>query len=108
MFLIEKYHLNHKSIWDSFIDVSKNGTFLFKRDFMDYHSDRFEDHSLLIYKNSELVALFPANIESENVYSHQGLTYGGLIVNQDIKLNDFISVFGKILKYFPQKHQQRL
>jgi len=108
MFLIEKYHLNHKSIWDSFIDVSKNGTFLFKRDFMDYHSDRFEDHSLLIYKNSELVALFPANIESENVYSHQGLTYGGLIVNQDIKLNDFISVFGKILKYFHNKFFKNL
>ena len=108
MFLIEKYHLNHKSIWDSFIDVSKNGTFLFKRDFMDYHSDRFEDHSLLIYKNSELVALFPANIESENIYSHQGLTYGGLIVNQDIKLNDFISCFGKILKYFHNKFFKNL
>ena len=39
------------------------------------------------------------NIESENIYSHQGLTYGGLIVNQNIKLNDFISVFSELLKF---------
>ena len=74
MFLIEKYHLKHKSIWDSFIDLSKNGTFLFKRDFMEYHSSRFKDFSLIIFRDSKPIALFPANIESENVYSHQGLT----------------------------------
>lgn len=67
--------------WDAFVRESKNGTFLLERRFMDYHSDRFSDCSLLLYEDNELVAVFPANwVEAEGtVYSHQGLTYGGLI-----------------------------
>ena len=37
-----------KDEWDSFVRLSKNGTFLFERGFMDYHSDRFDDCSLMI------------------------------------------------------------
>ena len=77
MITLKIYNDSYKSEWDSFISVSKNSTFLFKRDFMDYHSDKFKDNSLLIYKNSKLVALFPLNIADGKVYSHQGLTYGG-------------------------------
>ena len=47
--------------WDAFVKESKNGTFLLERRFMDYHSDRFSDCSLLLYEDNELVALFPAN-----------------------------------------------
>ena len=92
MVSIETYESKYKSQWDSFIDVSKNATFLFKRDFMDYHSSRFEDSSFLIFKDLELVALFPANIEANNLYSHKGLTYGGLVVKENIKLNDFLII----------------
>ena len=61
---------------------SKNGTFLLERRFMDYHSDRFHDCSLMIYDDEQLVGLFPANVDTDRriVYSHQGLTYGGLVM----------------------------
>ena len=36
MVSIETYESKYKSQWDSFIDVSKNATFLFKRDFLVY------------------------------------------------------------------------
>ena len=67
--------------WDALVRESKNGTFLLERAFMDYHSDRFSDCSLMVYEDNALVAVFPANwVEDEaTVYSHQGLTYGGLI-----------------------------
>jgi len=99
MISIKVYNDNYKSEWDSFINISKNSTFLFKRGFMDYHSDMFEDNSLLIYKNSELVGLFPANISDGIVYSHQGLTYGGIIVRHDIKFVKYLELFTEILKY---------
>ena len=35
------YSINRKEVWDQFIAQSKNGTFLFQRNFMDYHADRF-------------------------------------------------------------------
>lgn len=99
MVSIEAYNLKHKSQWDSFVDESKNGTFLFKRDFMEYHSSRFNDFSLLIFKRSKLIGIFPANRESNILYSHNGLTYGGLMVKEDIKLNEFLNIFCELLKF---------
>ena len=55
-----KYNTNNRSIWDEFIADSKNATFLFRRDFIEYHQDRFSDNSLMVYKNNTLFALLPA------------------------------------------------
>ena len=65
--------------WDAFVGKSKNATFLFYRGYMDYHSDRFTDNSLMFYENDKLCGLLPANRHDDVLYSHQGLTYGGLI-----------------------------
>lgn len=75
------------------MESSKNGTFLFKRDYMDYHSDRFEDYSLMIYKKGKLYCLLPSNRKKETVYSHQGLTYGGLIMNEKCTAEGVLEVF---------------
>lgn len=80
--------------------TSKNATFLFNRDFMDYHQDRFDDNSLLIFKNDKLIALFPANINKDIVYSHQGLTYGGLVISDVVKLKDVVNCFKAILRFY--------
>ncbi|MCW3999927.1 MAG: GNAT family N-acetyltransferase [Candidatus Bathyarchaeota archaeon] len=78
------YDPTHWKVWDSFVSASKNGTFLLLRNYMDYHSDRFQDHSLMFYRGDELVALMPANIEGDTLYSHAGLTYGGVISGYDM------------------------
>ncbi|MGY3794919.1 GNAT family N-acetyltransferase [Aquimarina sp. 433] len=83
-YVIKRYHKDHYSIWNSFIDTAKNGTFLFKRDFMEYHSDRFQDFSLLVFDQDKLIGVFPANVKDTEVYSHLGLTYGGLILKKRI------------------------
>jgi hypothetical protein len=66
---------------------------------MDYHFDRFEDHSLLIFNSEKLIAILPANISGNQVFSHQGLSYGGLVYGSNLKLEDVISVFKSILIY---------
>ena len=53
-FRIEKYSDKYKNQWDNFIQNAKNGTFLFKRNFMEYHADRFEDFSLLIFEKNKI------------------------------------------------------
>lgn len=77
---VVRYTPDKKEEWNAFVANSKNGTFLFDRDFMEYHADRFTDFSLMVYLNDKLVAVFPANVKDEVVYSHQGLSYGGLII----------------------------
>ncbi len=64
---------------------------------MEYHEDRFTDHSLMVLKDDTLVGLLAANVIGNTAYAHQGLTYGGLICNRTLKLNDFIETFRAIL-----------
>jgi hypothetical protein len=48
---------------------------------MEYHNDRFEDASLIVYDNNKPVAIFPANkVDDNTIASHSGLTYGGFVV----------------------------
>lgn len=76
------YGAERESEWNKFVEGSKNGTFLFHRNFMDYHSCRFKDASLLFYNPKGRVAgLLPANAEGDCVYSHGGLTYGGFVLD---------------------------
>ena len=100
MLSIDTYNDTYKSDWDEFVDLSKNSTFLFKRDFMNYHSARFDDHSLLIFKDSQLIAIFPSNKVGNNIYSHQGLTYGGILIKNDIKFAQYLEIFNHILNYY--------
>ena len=97
-----KYRTTHKKSWDNFIRKSKNGTFLFQRDFMDYHSDRFMDHSLMVYKNEKLTAVLPANLEGTLLHSHQGLSYGGLVLDSKITFEAILEVFKHILSYLDE------
>lgn len=90
---IKIYTPEFRTEWDNFIRKSKNGTFLFYRDFIEYHGNRFNDYSLLFYEKGKLIALMPGHIEDKVFYSHRGLTYGGLIMNAETKAKDILSAF---------------
>ncbi len=100
---IVKYSSFYYNEWNEFVKYAKNATFLFHRDFIEYHSDKFEDYSLLIFRKDKLVALLPANREGNHVYSHQGLTYGGLILARDVKFEIVLYIFKGLLIYLNNK-----
>lgn len=62
-----------------YVEHARNATFLLNRSYMDYHSDRFHDHSLMIFHNNKLYALLLPMRTEMFFYSHQGLTYAGLL-----------------------------
>ena len=96
---IRRYTATDKTAWNAFVAQSKNGTFLFFRDYMDYHADRFCDHSLMIYLDGNIYALLPANEADGVFYSHQGLTYGGLVMSQRCKAAQVREVFVELNDY---------
>jgi hypothetical protein len=91
--------------WNNFVAQSKNATFLFHRDFMEYHSDRFQDFSLLVFDEKDnLKAILPANISENKVYSHHGLTYGGIVIDPSLKLEKFIAIYSEILRFLNENN----
>lgn len=105
---IKKYNPGYKDEWDRFVSSSKNGTFLFYRGFMEYHSDRFTDNSLLFYYKNKLTALLPANVTDGVLYSHQGLTYGGLILNNSVTAKIVLDIFEYLIRYLQENGIHRL
>lgn len=102
-FTIKKYESKFYDLWNQFVADSKNGTFLFHRDFMEYHSDRFEDCSLLVVdEKDKLVGILPANRVGNELYSHQGLTYGGLVYKDNLKLETIINIFYDVLIFLDE------
>src|ERR1700734_2870883 len=94
---IERYESRNKACWDDFVRQSKNGVFLFYRDYMEYHADRFSDFSLLFFQGSELIALVPANRVDETVISHGGLTFGGIISDSTMNTSRMLEVFSALV-----------
>ncbi|MEJ0034459.1 MAG: GNAT family N-acetyltransferase [Bacteroidota bacterium] len=99
---IERYSSAFTNEWNTFVAESKNSTFLFNRSYMDYHSDRFKDHSLMIRLDGSLSGLFVANEKAGKIESHGGLTYGGLILKPEVRLNEVIQMFKSFLGYYRQ------
>ena len=102
-YLVRQYQESDFNNWNAFIGKAKNATFLFHRDFMEYHKDRFEDFSLMFYENQKLVAVLPANRVGEAIHSHQGLTYGGLVFSSKIKAEKVAAIIDVLFQFFIKK-----
>lgn len=107
--IASRYTAAHKHEWDEFVLSSKNGTFLLQRGYMDYHAERFSDHSLLFRDGSgRLIALLPANQDAERLISHGGLTYGGVITDDAMTTPQMLDVFEALNAYCRQNGIRQL
>ena len=73
MFRIVRYDATHHDEWNRSVAKARNATFLFYREYMDYHSDRFKDHSLLFYVGNHLHSVLlsvPDMVHEEQVLQH--------------------------------------
>lgn len=99
MISVKRYLDEYANLWNGFNAKSKNSMFMFDRNYMDYHRDRFKDHSLLFYSNEDLIAIFPACEMGKILVSHGGLTYGGFITNDKMKQHTMNDCFEALKKY---------
>jgi hypothetical protein len=109
MLKVEKYTNGHLEDWSKVLSQSKNGTFLHARSFMEYHKDRFEDASLILYDDDKPAAIFPANkVDNKTIASHSGLTYGGLIVPLKTYSKATLQYLAVMLEYYHEKDVERV
>lgn len=108
MISIVRYTESEKTLWNQFNAASKNPLFMFDREFMDYHKDRFQDHSLLFYEDAELIAILPLTQKETTLTSHGGLTYGGFITGNKMKQHIVNKCFTQLLRYAEENGIQRI
>jgi hypothetical protein len=101
-YTVKRYQESDYDSWNTFVSQAKNATFLFHRDFMEYHKDRFEDYSLMVFDGEKLIAILPANRAGEIVYSHQGLTYGGLVYSSGLNAEKVELILDDILLFLKE------
>ncbi len=108
MWDVVKYSSEYKEQWDKCVAHSKNATFLFYRDYMDYHSHRFDDFSLIFRHKGKIEAVLPGNRVADTLYSHQGLTYGGLVMSPRIKGRRVLGLFKALNRYLADNGIKRV
>lgn len=109
MVTVARYSRKEKAYWDAFNAEAKNGHFLFARDYIEYHADRFTDHSLLIRdEKGNLIALFPANVKEDVVSSHGGLTFGGVVSDQSMRTELMLEIFEALIRHYQQESVKRI
>ncbi len=96
----EPYEPKYRTEWDSVVASSRVPHFLFYRDYMEYHSDRFEDASLLLIEDGKRTAILPANRSGDVIASHGGLTFGGLLADSSITSNSMLGAFAAAVSHY--------
>src|SRR5579871_3372810 len=108
MVTVERYAPAMKEEWDRCAAEARNGTFLFQRDYVDYHADRFEDHSLVARREGRPIALLPANRQGTTLVSHGGLTFGGLLTSPALTTAAVLAIFHELTHFLPEHGFTRL
>lgn len=103
MISVERYTEDYQEQWNRFNASCKNSIFMFDRGFMDYHKDRFADHSLLFFDEGELTAILPMSEKQGVLTSHGGLTYGGFLTGSSMKQHTMNDCFDALVSYAREK-----
>jgi hypothetical protein len=93
------YEPGAETDWNTLNATAVNGHFLFDRGFMEYHADRFQDASLLLLRDGAPVALFPANIAGDQLHSHQGLSFGGLVHGAALRVEEALAAMDALVAH---------
>lgn len=105
-YIIKRYTPTDEALWNEAINQGgvRQASFLFNRQYMNYHADRFRDISLLVLNDHKRVlALLPANVSRTDercVESHGGLTYGGLLLSSHMTATLTGEVLQSIMEWY--------
>ncbi len=114
MFSIQRYNRDDRNAWDSFVRGSRNGVFLFERDYLEYHAERFQDASLIVrdHADGRILAVLPANWREHEgkaqIESHGGLTFGGLVMHPKVGGDKVLNIFQSLLEWLKVQGVSRL
>jgi Acetyltransferase (GNAT) domain len=108
--MVKHYRPDFAADWAKVLLRARNGIFIFEREFIEYHGDRFVDFSAIAYLDDEPVALLPAAIDQNTgeASSHPGLTFGGVVLRRELRGVAAISVINALLDSYKARGAKSL
>jgi len=103
-----QYDSTYRSAWDAIVATSRNGTFLHRRDFIEYHAHRYDECSLMFFDGENPTAVFPATMHDGTIISHGGLTFGGLVYGMGVKGADVLGMIEKSAEFYRKAGAERI
>lgn len=98
--IIKQYHDSDYSEINKFVISTSPERFINTPKFLSYHGDRFNDFSLVIRnKKSQVIGFFPAAVLNDEIISHPGLTFGGLITSSN-KAEEIFQIYDEIINFY--------
>lgn len=103
-FIIKKYTELYFNKWNNFVlNYSLNGTIYHTKSFLNYHKNKYNDASILIYDKTNIIAVFPCCKFNNKYYSHLGSTCGGLVIlKKYYELNKLFDIMDLIYEYYDE------
>ncbi|TWG86427.1 acetyltransferase (GNAT) family protein [Cupriavidus gilardii J11] len=108
MIEVRPYQGTDEAQWNALVARSRTGSFLHDRRYMDYHADRFVDASLIIEQDGKPVAVLPASRHGDEIVSHGGLTYGGILASADLRAEGNLEAMQKVVEHYRAQGVRRL
>ncbi len=88
------YVPENRKVWNACVRASRKANFLFEREFMEYHADRFPDASFLVKRNGNVVGCLPGTLAADGTWSsHAGLTFGGFVHGHEVLTSSMLVLF---------------
>lgn len=105
---VSGYRPEHAAAWDAFVRTARNGVFLFERNYLGYHADRFDEASLMLWRGDELRALLPAHRVGDDIVSHGGLSFGGLVLHPGTGAQETLDLIERMSDALRERRARRL
>lgn len=111
MIAVQDFDPADAEAWDAFCGDSVQGTLLHTRRYLSYHGKRFRDRSLVVRREGDWAAVFPAAENPDDpgcIVSHPGITYGGLVHRGDARGEHAIEILRSVLAHYAAAGARRL
>ncbi|MCD2339646.1 GNAT family N-acetyltransferase [Ideonella azotifigens] len=99
----QRYTAADAARWNATVAASPTQSFLFDRGYMEYHAERFDEHSLLAWQGETLLALLPAHRVGERLVSHGGLSYGGWLLARPLGAAKVLALMQALQRWLPSQ-----
>jgi hypothetical protein len=95
--------------WNALVRTASNGHIMALWEFFHYHESRFQNVPLVFRRGGRWLGVLPANRTTEDtLWSHQGVSFGGLIIARRTRLADVIEMWAQLRLFMQREGLRRL